>query len=102
MFWLGDKLNVVMIIVLGNDSNMSNYWWKSYSRLKYIIFDEGIVLGVNFSVWRAETVVPVINSETGDHTFPNLLLCSSNLADEKYLSLLICGTQHLIVALLLV
>ena len=46
--------------------------------------------------------MPVINSEPSDHPFPNLFLCSSNLADEQYLSFLTCGYRHFTDALLLV
>ena len=49
-----------------------------------------------------ETFVLVINSEPGDHNLPNLLFCSSNFTDEQYLSLLECGSYHLIVSMLLV
>ena len=41
-----------------------------------------------------------ISLEPGDHPLPNLLSCSSNFSDEKYLSLLVCVSHHLIVALM--
>ena len=46
--------------------------------------------------------MPVISPEPWDHPFPNLLLYSSSFVDEQYLSLLVSGSRHLIVALLLV
>ena len=66
------------------------------------MFDKGAVLEINFNVGIVEMFVPIIDSELGDHHFPNLLLCSSNLSDELYLSFLVCSPQNCIVALLLV
>ena len=53
-----------------------------------------------FNVGRVEVFVPSISSEPGNHPLPNLLLCSPNFADEEYLSSLVCGYHHSIVALL--
>ena len=46
--------------------------------------------------------MPSIIYEPGDYPFPNLLLFLSNFADEQYLSFLVCGSHHLIVAILFV
>ena len=35
------------------------------------------------SIGRAEKFVKFINSEPGDHPFPNLFLCSSNFENGK-------------------
>ena len=55
-----------------------------------------------FNVGRVEVFLPRISSKPGDQLLPNLLLCSSNFADEQYLSLFVCGFHHLILALLFV
>ena len=55
-----------------------------------------------FNVWRVKIFVPVISSKLCDHPFPNLFLCSSNFADEQYLSFLVFGSYHFSVSLLLV
>ena len=55
-----------------------------------------------FNVRRVEVFVPSISPEPGDHLLSNLLLCSSNFADEQYLSFLVCGYHNFIVALLFV
>ena len=55
-----------------------------------------------FNSRRVEIFVRRIISERGDHPLPNLFLCSSDFADEQYLSFLVCGSYHLIVALLFV
>ena len=44
----------------------------------------------------------LINPDPGDHNFLNLFLCSLNLADEQYLSFLVCRSHHFNIALLLV
>ena len=53
-----------------------------------------------FNVERVELFLTSISLEPGDHLFQNLLLCSSTFADEKYLIFLVCGSHHLIIALL--
>ena len=82
-----------MVVPLGGnftvDSNMSSLMKGWYER--YI-----------FIVGRAEKLVPFIKVELGDHNLPNLLLCSSNLSDEQYLSVLVCRSHHFIVDLLLI
>ena len=40
---LGDIGHDVMLTVLENEVNSSTSWWKSYSNLKYVIFDKGVV-----------------------------------------------------------
>ena len=55
-----------------------------------------------FNVVRVEIFVTSISSEPGDHTLQYLLLCSSNFADEHYLSFLVCWSHHFIIALLFV
>ena len=100
--WLVDIGHVVMLKVFGNDANMSTSLWKIYSNFKYTIFDEGVIWEIDFNVWRVEIFVPVISLEPGDHPFTNLLLCSSKFPDEKYSSLLVCGSYYFIAALLLV
>ena len=55
-----------------------------------------------FNVGRVEIIVPSISSEPGDQPFPNILFCSSNFSDGNYLSLFLCGSHHLIVALMFV
>ena len=61
------------------------FWCTQYSPaipivatrcLKYIIFYDGFVWRINFSVGRAEIFVPFINIDPDDHCLPNLLLCS--------------------------
>ena len=59
--WLGDIGHVVIIRVLVKYANRSISWCKSYSDLKYIIFGEGMVWEINFSVGRAIIFLPVIN-----------------------------------------
>ena len=100
--WLGDIVYVVMLKVLVKYSNGVSSWWIRYSSFKYIMFDKGAVLEITFNVGIVEMFVPIIDSELGDHHFPNLLLCSSNLSDGPYLSFLVFSPQNLIVALLLV
>ena len=55
-----------------------------------------------FSVGREEIFLPFINADPGDHTLPNLLLCSSNFTDEQYLRLLVCLSHNLIVSVMIV
>ena len=55
-----------------------------------------------FYFGKVENFVRVICLEPGDHPFPNLLLSSSIVLDEQYLSFLVFGSHHFIVALLLV
>ena len=50
------------------------------------------------SIGNAEIFVPVINAEISENTLTNLLMCSSNLSDEQYLSFLLYGSYHFIVA----
>ena len=80
-------------------SNFRRPWTGS---TKTIIFDEGTTWKVDFNVGRVELFVPNTSSEPGNHPLPNLLLCSSNFADEQYLSFLVCGSYHFIVDLLFV
>ena len=91
-----------MFTVLCYNYNESASWWEIDIDFKYILFDEGMIWDVNFNVGRVEVFVTIISLEPGDRPLPNLLLCSSNFADGKYLSFLVCGSHHLIVALLLV
>ena len=70
-------------------ANWSTSWWGDKCCLRYIIFDKGLVLDIYFSVVRAEIFFPLINTDPGDHTFRNVLLCSSNLADGQYLRFLV-------------
>ena len=42
-----------------------------------------------FNNERVELFVPSISSEPGDHSLPNLSLCSSNLENEQYLGFLV-------------
>ena len=63
-------------------------WWVGGLRDQFYRF-EGINI-CDINKWR--TRWPFL---------PNLLLFSSNLADEKYLSLLVCVTHHFIVDLVL-
>ena len=51
------------------------------------------------NVVRVEIFFPKICSEPGDHPMPNLLLCSSNISDEQFLDLLVCGYHHFIIDL---
>ena len=44
------------------------------STISYLM--KGLSKRSNFNVGRVEVFVPSISSEPGDHTFPNLLLCS--------------------------
>ena len=43
VFWPGYIVHVLMITVLGKNTNGSNTWWKSYCCLKFIFFVEGVV-----------------------------------------------------------
>ena len=74
---------------------------KNDSNLRYTIFYKGLFWEINFSVGGAEKIVPFINEELGDHKSPNLLLYSSNFADEKYLSFLVRWYYHFTFSLLL-
>ena len=92
----------MMFTVFYNNNNGDTYWWVINIDFKYIIIDEEVIQYFNFNVGRVEIFLPVIISEPGYHSLPNLLLCSSNFADEKYLSLLVCGSHNFIVDLMLV
>ena len=92
-----------MITVMYNHTNGITPWWKFYSSLKYVTFDEwGDIRDQFFSVGSEEISLPFINVEIGDHPLPNVLLFSSNLAHEQYLSFLVCGSRHFIVAIMLI
>ena len=52
------------------------------------------------NVERVELFVPSMSSKSGYHPLTNLLLYSSNVSDEQYLSFLMCGSHHFIVALM--
>ena len=54
------------------------------------------------NVGRVRVFVTSMISEPGDHHLSNLLLCSSNISDEQYLSFFVCRYDHFIVYLLLV
>ena len=88
-----------MFTLFCDNYNGSAYWCKFNIAFKYIIFDKGIILEVNFNVGRMEIFVPIISSDPGDQTLPNLLLCSSEFSDEQYLSIFVCGSHHFIFAL---
>ena len=90
-----------MFAVMCYNSNGSASWWKIYIDFKYIIFAKGMISEINFNVGRVEIFVPSISSEPGDHTLPYLWLCSSNFADEKYLSFFLCGSHRFIVFLII-
>ena len=51
-FWLGVIGHVVMLAVLGDDANRSNFWCKSCSHFKYIVFDEGVLWEIFFWCWK--------------------------------------------------
>ena len=63
--WLVDIVHVLMITVLGNDTNRSTSWWKSYSNFKYIIFDEGVIWEINFQCWKGGNICASNKSRTG-------------------------------------
>ena len=91
-----------MFTVLFDNANGSASWRKINIPFKYIIFNKGMILEVNFNVGRVEIFVPSIDSEPGDQPLPNLLFCSSKFSDEQYLRLFVCGSHHFIVDLLFV
>ena len=92
----------LMLTVLDNYTNMITSRWKFYISFKYTILGKGVIWYIYFQCWKGGNIFPVISSELGDHTFPNLLLCSSEISDEQYLSFLVCVYHHFILALLLV
>ena len=55
------------------------------SNISYLIMGWSERYFISFG--RAEIFVPFINVEPGDNNLPNLLLCSSNLEYDQYLSL---------------
>ena len=55
-----------------------------------------------FNVGSVKVLVPSMSSEHGDHPLLNLLFCSSNFADEQYLSFLVYGSHHFTVAIMFI
>ena len=70
--------------------------------LLHIIFDERMILDINFNVEIMEKIMTVKSSEPVDPPFTNELLCSPNFAHEQDLSFLVCESHNFIVYLLLV
>ena len=58
--------------------------------------------GSTFIVGRSEFSLPFNRLELGYQDFSNLLLCPSTYSDKQYLSCLVCGYHHSIVAMMLV
>ena len=86
MLWCSkDCVTIPMGVLLGGKLTLT---------LNISSFIKGLSDSLIFNVVRVDIFFPIISSETGDHPFPNLLLCSSNFSDEKYLSFLVWGSQH--------
>ena len=99
LIYVGHVIKTTIII---NDDNCSFPCWKSYYYFNGDIFNVVVIREIIFIVGIANFSLPLNILEPGDHYLPNLLLRSSNFSDEQYLSFLVCGSHHLIVALLLV
>ena len=100
IFWLRDVWHVVIFTVLYVDANIKASWWKVTitSKISYLIkgwYERSFLI-----FGRVEVFVPIISSNPGDQPFPNLLLCSSKILDEHYLSLYVCGSHNFIVVLI--
>ena len=91
LWWSQYCVTITMVVHLGGKFTLA-------SNISYLI--KGWSERSIFNIGRVEIFFPSISPEPGDHPLPNLLLGSSKISDEQYLSLLVCGYHHFIVSMI--
>ena len=92
----------MMLTIISNDANFSTIWLKFYCCFKDIIFNEGVVIDINFIFGRAYLSFTFNILEPGDQPLPNLFLYSIYFEDEQYLIFFVCESHYFIVSMMLV
>ena len=54
VIWMGDRGHVMMLTIISNDSDWIDPWYKSYCWFKYLIFNERVIININFIFGRSD------------------------------------------------